>query len=399
MKNPRLIIGSFAVVIALAIVLFVVYRNSRIGQTTRPFSSYTVLVSAWEAYKKQFINADGRVIDASQQSITTSEGQSYALMRSVFTDDRQTFDQVWQWTQRNLQKRQTDKLFGWRWGELPGGGYGLLSDGGNNSAADADVDIALSLILASNRWGDDAYRQAAIPILADIWQYETAQANGQRYLLAGNWAQNANEIVVNPSYFAPYAYKIFADVDTEHDWKSLVDPAYQLLIAAGNAPLDTSKGVGLPPDWVTINRATGSLKPTGLPNLTTDYSYDAIRVPFRIALDYYWFADQRAFDYLSRSYTTLAEFYTATGKLPTSFAHDGTPKNQTESPSMYATSLGYFTVVAPDLAQAIYQDKIIKLYSNQENAFLHTLPYYEQNMLWFGAALYNKQLIPYLPES
>ena len=65
----------------------------------------TVLTDMWGTYKQQFIQEDGRTIDKGAGLITTSEGQSYTMLRSVWVDDRQTFDKAWKWTNVNLKKR------------------------------------------------------------------------------------------------------------------------------------------------------------------------------------------------------------------------------------------------------------------------------------------------------
>src|SRR5579872_2336245 len=199
MRKPLGII----IIVGVIIILFVIYANSKISRQTRIFSSYSLLSSSWEAYKAQFIQADGRSIDPSQQNITTSEAQGYALLRVVWIDDKPTFDTVYLFTINNM-KRPQDNLFGWRYGKLSNGTYGFIAGGGNNSAADADSDIAYALLLAAKRWNDSKYQNYALPIIKDLWKYETATTNtGQRYLIAGNWAQNQQKLVVDVSYFAP----------------------------------------------------------------------------------------------------------------------------------------------------------------------------------------------------
>ncbi len=61
-----------------------------------------LLTAAWIGYKHRFIQPDGRVIDFQRDQVTTSEGQSYAMLRAVWMDDRPTFDLTWRWTQDNL---------------------------------------------------------------------------------------------------------------------------------------------------------------------------------------------------------------------------------------------------------------------------------------------------------
>lgn len=387
-------IGFMLIAGGVLLFLAVLYTNSRFNNTTRPFSTYTLLTASWNAYKSKYINQDGRVIDFSQNDITTSEGQSYALLRSVFNDDRPAFDLVYKWTKENL-KRPEDNLFSWRWGKKQDGTYGNIEGGGENSAADADVDIALALILASRRWNEPDYEKEALFILESIWNVETDVAASKRYLTAGNWAKNDSEIIINPSYFAPYAFREFAKVDWARDWLSLVGPGYEMLESASKSPLDKGASSGLPPNWIRLEKSNGNITAASLPNLTTDYSFDAIRVPFRIALDYQWNRDERAGKYLTTSFKFLHDEYKKNNRLATSYSHDGAVLIDTESPSMYATVLGAFIVSDIDLARNMYQQKILNLYSNDQNTFRDEIPYYEQNWLWFGAALMNNYLINY----
>jgi endoglucanase len=386
-------IAYILIVAAAAVLVFVLYSNSRYNNTTRTFSSYTLLQSSWERYKVQFLSEDGRIIDHSADGITTSEGQSYALLRSVWLDDKETFDKVWQFTKDNM-KRKDDNLFGWKWGKTGENKYGLLPDGGGNSASDADSDIALALILAGDRWSDQKYIDEARIVLKDMWDVETVVIQGKRYLVAGNWTGTSEDVVINPSYFSPYAWRIFARIDTERDWKSLIDPAYDLLEQSSKNNLDAPGSVGLPPDWVLLTK-NGELKAAPVANFTTHYSYDAIRVPWRVALDYQWNRETRAYNYL-KSFEFLANYYVKNNyKLASSYTHDGRVLEQYESPTMYSTALAYFTVMNPDLAKKMYQEKIITLYSTDKNSFQDTLPYYDLNWLWFGAALYNEKLVAY----
>ncbi len=391
----RKLFGYGLIAISLTIIAYVFYANSQYKGITREFSEYTLLTSSWEFYKKQFINEDGRVIDYTQDSITTSEGQSYAMLRAVWIDDKESFDLVWKWTQENL-KRPNDNLFGWRWGEREDNSFGFLPNGGDNSATDADQDIALALIFASSRWRDTTYQEDAKKILEDLWITNTATAQGKRYLIAGNWAQNENELVLNPSYFAPYAWRIFDKVDTERDWNNMVAPAYEVLYKSSTVKLDKEKAVGLPPDWVVLDRKSSALRtPVNLGNFTTNYSFDALRTPWRVALDVKWNNDETAKKYLATMCKPLEEAYMKDKKIVNTYSHDGIKQNEDENAAMYSAALGCFINTNPTIAKDIYQNKIVKLYANDTNTFREDITYYDQNWLWFGAALYNDYLIPY----
>jgi len=79
-----------------------------------------LLAAAWSGYKDRFIQPDGRVIDLQRDQVTTSEGQSYAMLRAVWMNDRPTFDMTWRWTQDNLGDPARSRI-GWLWGKAPDG--------------------------------------------------------------------------------------------------------------------------------------------------------------------------------------------------------------------------------------------------------------------------------------
>jgi len=86
------------------------------------------LSALWSFYKRTYIQ-NGRVVSLDEQGVTTSEGQGYALLRAVWSNDRTAFEAVWDWTKQHLQVRD-DKLFAWKW-------KGTVLD--RNSATDASV--------------------------------------------------------------------------------------------------------------------------------------------------------------------------------------------------------------------------------------------------------------------
>ena len=133
-------------------------------------SDKTVLVDLWRVYRDIHLEeGTGRTIDHQAGGITTSEGQSYTMLRAVWMDDQPTFAQSWQWTKDNLQRE--DRLLAWKFGERSDGSFGVQEQvGGGNSATDADVDIAFALLMAYSRWQDDDYLDDALPLIEAIWQ-------------------------------------------------------------------------------------------------------------------------------------------------------------------------------------------------------------------------------------
>lgn len=53
----------------------------------------------WDAFRRDTISPDGRVVDAStERQATVSEGQAYALFFALVANDRATFDKLLGWT-------------------------------------------------------------------------------------------------------------------------------------------------------------------------------------------------------------------------------------------------------------------------------------------------------------
>jgi endo-1,4-beta-D-glucanase Y len=339
----------------------------------------SVLQKSWEGYKQGFVGQDGRVSDPTRGGVTTSEGQSYALLRAAWQGDRPAFDTVWHWTAANLQVRG-DGLFASLWGG------GAVQD--HNTATDADTDIALALLFGQRRFGDTAYRSAAQTVLSGMWQHDVTSVNGMNVVTAGNWAatQQSPGPVINPSYFAPYAYRVFAREDTAHPWMSLVDSSYSLLDRCTAATLDGVASAGLPPNWCALSRSTGQV--VSFPQIAgaDNYGYDAFRVMWRVALDALWNNEQRARDYLS-SHAFLRTRWGAAQRLDPVYGHGGTVASGYDDPTIYGGDIGNFVIADPTAAAQIEQRLMSTFHPGAPASFGDARNYFEQNWVWFGLAL------------
>ena len=377
----------------------VIYTNSGKSNVPLVFTPEQILNSTWLNYKTEYLEpSTSRTLDKQRNNITTSEGESYTMLRAVWLGDKTTFDSSWTWTKDNLQHKTGDKLFAWLFGQQSGSTYGILTaQGGNTTASDADTDIALSLVFAYSRWQDPQYLGDARSVITDIWNNDVVVVNGTPYMSADNLEKSSTNpnVAINVSYFNPAAYRIFAQVDPAHPWQQLVDSSYALLGRTISSPLDKSKSAGLPPDWIEMNRTSGALgAPTGSTTNTTNFGFDALRVPWRIALDAAWFKDPRANATL-QSLSFLGTEWKANGSVAGTYGHDGSVEVSAESPSMYGGTIGYFMKEDPADAASVYQNKLESLYDPGKNGWKDTLSYYDDNWAWFGIALYN-DLLPNL---
>jgi endo-1,4-beta-D-glucanase Y len=339
----------------------------------------SVLQQSWAGYKQGFVSADGRVSDPTRGGVTTSEGQSYALLRAVWMDDRSSFDTVWRWTVANLQVRG-DGLFASLWG---GGG---IQD--HNTATDADSDIALALLFAARQFGSSAYLGAARDVLSGMWQHDVTAINGMNVVTAGNWAatQQSPGPVINPSYFAPYAYRVFAREDSAHPWSTLIDSSYTLLDRCTAATLGGTTSAGLPPNWCAIARNSGQI--VSFPQISgaDNYGYDAFRVMWRVAVDALWNNEARAHDYLAR-HDFLRTRWNAAQRLDPVYGHDGTVVSGYDDPTIYGGDIGNFIVADPTVAGQVRQRLLASFNSSSPAHFGDPRNYFEQNWVWFGIAL------------
>ena len=326
------------------------------------------LSALWSFYRQTYIR-DGRVISLDEQGVTTSEGQGYAMLRSVWSNDRATFDRVWQWTQQHLQIRH-DKLFAWKWKDR------VLS---LNSATDADTDIALALLLASKRFADSRYERDARAILSSIWDQEMLHLPSGSYVTAGNWAIHEQHPTIHVAYLAPYAYELFASIDTQHDWRKAVRSSYAILHW-----LYEEQQIALPPEVIYLDREHGGfLLKHPRSGETAGFGYDVVPLFWRVALDAQWFGRSEA----ALRGKMLGFFWSewrARGKFFDRYTVTGEPRSSFEGLPLYATVHSLALLEHPELARRIAERTLPTLHANAL-AGRHT-PYYLHNWLWFARA-------------
>ncbi|AEN66916.1 glycoside hydrolase family 8 [Enterobacter soli] len=221
---------------------------------------------AWEQFKKDYISESGRVIDPSDtRKITTSEGQSYALFFALAANDRKAFDQLLTWTRDNLAGGDlADRLPAWLWGQKDKDTWAVID---SNSASDADIWIAWSLLEAGRLWKEPDYTRAGKALLKRIAREEVVKVPGLGSMLLPGKIGFAEENAwrFNPSYLPPQLASYFTRFGAP--WKTLRETNQRLLLET--APK------GFSPDWVQYQKNKGwQLKQ----DKALVGSYDAIRV-------------------------------------------------------------------------------------------------------------------------
>jgi endo-1,4-beta-D-glucanase Y len=318
----------------------------------------------------------------------TSEAQAYALLRGVWSGDRAGFDRTWQWTAEHLLT--STGLLGWRY---------QAERLDQHNATDADTDAALALLLASEQWQVPEYRTAGIQMLSAIWTADVAAVDGHQYVTAGDWAPALDVIAVNPSYFAPYAYHVFAQVDPDpsHDWTGVIDDGYAVLFAGSAANFGADRSAGLPPDWLGIDRSTGQILPLALDDTdTTAYGYDAPRTYWRLALDLRWNGDGRAAAYLAQA-GFLRDEVTRAGDVRAVYSHAGTVSEDRASVVGTAGALAALLTLDPNAANTLFTGRLLGSVQHADATQAYwddPSDLYAQEWGWFATALFADHLPP-----
>jgi endo-1,4-beta-D-glucanase Y len=237
-----------------------------------PAASCSMAWPRWERFKRDFVSADGRVIDVgSADSRTVSEGQSYALFFALVANDRDAFDTILRWTENNLaQGDLTARLPAWHWGRAPNGKWEVLDA---NAASDADLWIAYALLEAGALWHERSYTARGARLAQRVLDEETATLPGLGLtLLPGpvGFHPKPDEWRLNPSY-APL--QVIRGIATELP----DDVRWPRLEASTVRMLKESAPRGFAPDWALYRAGQGQgLAPDAQSRAVG--SYDAIRV-------------------------------------------------------------------------------------------------------------------------
>jgi len=242
---------------------------------------------AWyTSWKSKFYtdcgNGMARVANGQGSGNTVSEGMGYGMLMAVGSGDRTAFDAFWAFYKGHVD---VNGLMNWSVNNCTTQAPGS-SD--NFAATDGDEDAAMALVQADAKWG--GYTTDAKKLIGLIKQYETSSTTTPTYLRPGDAANNGGkgEGIVNPSYFAPGYWHVWATYTGDTFWNQLATDAYGMLAKYQALTISNSTGA-LVPDW---GNSAGQ-NPYG-----SSYYYDACRTPWRVAVDYVWFCTASAQTFL-----------------------------------------------------------------------------------------------------
>ena len=223
----------------------------------------------WNKFRSSFINEGGRVIDPSTpDGQTTSEGQSYGLFFALIANDTKSFERILSWTEKNLAAGDlTARLPAWQWGKKNDGDWGVID---NNSASDADLWIAYTLIEAGRLWKNPKYNAIGELLAERIMREETAQIPelGLTLLPSSKGFRPQDDTVrLNPSYLPIQIMRRMAVLHPQSGWQQLTASSIETIIR--------SSPRGFAPDWVVYQNKLGFQTDADTKGMG---GFDAIRV-------------------------------------------------------------------------------------------------------------------------
>jgi endo-1,4-beta-D-glucanase Y len=236
-------------------------------------SAASSLSSEYQAWKSTYVrecSADSSACVVDGNGVY-SEGIAYGMLLAANNHDQDLFDKLWKFYTDHMDE---NGLMNWAMAACDPPG-----DNDANAASDGDLDAAMALLQADYHWG--GYAADALALIDAIREHETYVCDGMNILGPGDMWGACDQI--NPSYFAPGYYRVFAQYDTANAdfWNKLADDSYTLLADY------QSRMNGLVPEWAWLDG-----------NFEDNYDYNACRTPWRVATDYAWFGNSDAQTFL-----------------------------------------------------------------------------------------------------
>ncbi len=236
---------------------------------------------------------EGHCTNCKVPSKGTSEGHGFgmiitALMAGQDSLAKQYFDGLFAFF-NNHKSKLNNELMGWN----------VAIDERVDcfdSATDGDMDVAYALLLAHEQWGSDGeinYQQEAIDMINKGIKVSLIDHKTKRMVL-GDWDTSAT--ATRTSDLMTAQMRAFGKATNDPTWQEVIDTSYAMIY---NIRSNYSPMTGLMPDFATGQPA----QPVGEgfleKSIDGEYSWNACRFPWRIAMDYGHFGTKEAKDAVS----------------------------------------------------------------------------------------------------
>jgi len=235
----------------------------------------------WKTERLKPCAGRGLMPTADNNNQVKVEGMGWAMITAAYMGDKGVFDSLYMFY-KSKTSANAGGMMAWD----------VSCDGVNDegSAADGDLDVAFGLVVATWQWGE-SYLTEAQKVINNCKKLIVKCNSDTVLALAGGYNGSAwgggCGAYTDISYYTPAFFKVFAQVTSDTVWKKLANDTYVHL--ARNAHPTT----GLVSGWQNASTGAAMMGPGGTQN-DSSYNHDASRVPWRIALDYFWNGEPRA---------------------------------------------------------------------------------------------------------
>lgn len=232
------------------------------------------IASWYETWRSRYLtDCNGMVMPSTEdRSVSKVEAQGFAMIAAAYMADKATVDGLYAYYQ---SKRQSSSCNLSAWHTTCGG----VQDAG--AATDGDIDVASGLIVAHWQWPNDGYDDKARGVISSLDRMLT-DCGGLTTVYPGcsNGGPWGGCDETDISYYSPGFFRYFAKISGDNRWAKLADDTNRIRDNAANP------STGLVPDWQSVQGRPGAGSRVG------HYGFDAIRTPFKHALDYLWHGNE-----------------------------------------------------------------------------------------------------------
>jgi endo-1,4-beta-D-glucanase Y len=262
--------------------------------------------SFYNTWKERYINDDageGQYYVWVEGSVgnkkCVSEGQGYgmiivALMAGYDTAAQKTYDGLFRYYKLHPSKNSPHLM---AWAQTAS-----FKDADGTSAADGDIDIAYSLLLADAQWGSKGsinYKEEGLSMISAVMQQEINPGTFSVLLSNAVEPESEDYYDMRSSDFMPAHFRVFSNETKDKRWDKVIDANYKLFSFLQKK---YSADAGFLSDFILhINTAPVPANPGYLESkYDGHYNYNACRVPWRVASDYIVYGDKRSKDIVEK---------------------------------------------------------------------------------------------------
>ena len=328
--------------------------------------------SLWNSYVAGFMDNQVRVIDHDAGDRTTSEGQAYGMFFALVANDRSHFDGLLRWTEQNLAQGDLGThLPAWLWGHGKDNKWGVLD---RNSAADADLWMAYTLLEAGKAWNEPRYSKLGSELARQIGEQEVVQVPGLGTTLAPGPTgfQHDGSYRLNASYVPLQLVLRLGHLDPSGPW--------QQVALSVPALVNQSAPHGFASDWIEFKSDAGSQPTIG--------SYDAIRV-------YLWAGMLDGAtphrDGILKSLSGMADYLRTNEVPPAKVGPDGSIIDPKGPVGFSAALLSYAAARGENQIRDQQMSRVTSELKPQTGLFGSPARYYDQNLTLFGLGWMERQ--------